>query len=77
MTSGWGRQPRPENRRWRPAGPAGCLLWVVMLVLILLVLSVLLGGFQLGTKSAPVPRLPAQRVAPAAKVSTDSRWRHH
>jgi hypothetical protein len=59
VTSGWGRQPRPEGRRWRARGPAGCLLWAVILVLILLLLSVLFGGFQRGTKTDPAGRPPA------------------
>jgi hypothetical protein len=55
MTSGWGRQSRPPARRWL-RGPAGCLLWVAILALILLVLSILFGGFQRGTRSAPPTR---------------------
>jgi hypothetical protein len=39
------------------------LLWVVILVLILLVLSVLFGGFQRGTKAEPAGRPPAVRLA--------------
>lgn len=62
MTSGWGKQPRPA-RRWRPRGPAGCLLWVVILVLILLLLSVLFGGFQRGTKTGLAQRPPAVATA--------------
>jgi hypothetical protein len=62
MTSGWGKQPRPAGRRWRAGGPAGCLLWVVILVLILLMLSILFGGFQRGTKAEPVVRPPAVRL---------------
>jgi hypothetical protein len=45
----WSRGPR---RRWRPRSRAGgCLMWVVLLILILIVLSVLFGGFQKGTKT--------------------------
>ncbi len=29
----------------------GCLLWVVLLILVLIVLSVMFGGFQKGTKA--------------------------
>jgi len=59
MASGWGRPPRPAARRWRLRGPTGCLLLVAILVIILLMLSLLFGGFQLGKKAAPTPRPPA------------------
>jgi hypothetical protein len=41
------RRPRPPRRRIRPLG---CLLWVLGLVILLLILSLLFGGFQTGTK---------------------------
>jgi len=44
-------------------GPAGCLLLVVILVITLLMLSILFGGFQLGKKAAPTPRPPAVSLA--------------
>jgi hypothetical protein len=59
VRNGWGGHSRPEGRRWRARGPGGCLLWAVILVLILLLLSVLFGGFQRGTKTDPAGRLPA------------------
>jgi len=62
MTGGWGKQPRPAARRRRVGGPAGCLLWVVILVLILLMLSILFGGFQRGTKAEPAGWPPAVRL---------------
>jgi hypothetical protein len=63
MTSGWRRGPRPAGRRWRPRGPLGCLLWLVILVIILLVLSLFFGGFQRGTKAELTQQLPAASVA--------------
>jgi hypothetical protein len=39
------------------------LLWIVVLVLVLLLLSVLFGGFQRGTKAAPTTRPPAISLA--------------
>jgi hypothetical protein len=40
-----------RERRRRPRSRArGCLLWIVLLIAILIVLSVLFGGFQKGTK---------------------------
>jgi hypothetical protein len=47
---------RPGRRRIRARG---CLLWLLGLVVVLLALSLLFGGFQKGTKaggaSAPAP----------------------
>ena len=50
-----------RRRRWPRSRAGGCLLWIVALIVILIVLSVLFGGFQKGTKegglghaSAPV-----------------------
>jgi hypothetical protein len=56
--------------RWRPGGNGprrhrnrltGCLLWLVGIIILLIVLSLLFGGFQMGTKAGgagppgPVP----------------------
>jgi len=49
---------RWRSRREQPGGgrrlgwPIGCLLWLVLLVVVLIVLSVLFGGFRLGTRAA-------------------------
>jgi hypothetical protein len=43
--SGGGRR-----RRWPRSRAAGCLLWIALLVVLLIVLSVLFGGFQKGTQ---------------------------
>jgi len=40
-----------RRRRWPRSRAAGCLLWIVLLIVILIVLSVLFGGFQKGTKT--------------------------
>jgi hypothetical protein len=44
----FGRRERGHRPRSRAAG---CLLWIVLLIVILIVLSVLFGGFQKGTKA--------------------------
>jgi hypothetical protein len=64
---GWrGRSGR--RRRWRPQSRAvGCLLWIVAALVILLLLSVLFGGFQKGTK---VGSGPGERAYPAAQELT-------
>jgi len=44
----WSTGPR---RRWRPRSRrGGCLLWVIMLILVIIVLAIMFGGFQKGTK---------------------------
>ncbi len=61
---GW-RGGEGRRRRWRPRNRAvGCLLWIVALLVILLLLSVLFGGFQTGKKVGSVPR---ERAQPAAQ----------
>jgi hypothetical protein len=58
---GWNEGPR---RRWRPKSRAGgCLLWIVLLILVLIVLSVLFGGFQKGTKAGGLGFGPVAVVA--------------
>ena len=62
--AGWsGRSPR-ENRR-RMSRPVGCLLWLVVLLVILIVAALWFGGFQTGTKATGSPEPPA----PVAKAT--------
>jgi len=73
LGSGDGRGWRPRRGRdtgislrrgWRPRrGLTGCLLWILGLIVVLIVLSLLFGGFQKGTKvgGAPAP-LPVSAV---------------
>lgn len=61
---GW-RRGDGRRRRWRPRNRAvGCLLWIVAALVILLLLSVLFGGFQTGKK---VGSGPGERAHPAAQ----------
>jgi hypothetical protein len=66
-----------DRFRWRPGGNGprrprnrltGCLLWIVGIIILLLVLSLLFGGFQKGTKAAgppgPVPALAWAQAGP-------------
>jgi hypothetical protein len=46
----------------RVSRPIGCLLWLIALLIILIVVAVIFGGFQLGTKASGSPR-PAGPVA--------------
>jgi ABC-type Fe3+ transport system permease subunit len=50
----WSRGPR---RRWRPRSRAGgCLMWVLILIVVLVVLALMFGGFTKGTRSGSAPR---------------------
>jgi hypothetical protein len=40
----------PRRRRWPRSRAGGCLLWIVILIVVLIVLSLMFGGFQKGTK---------------------------
>jgi len=44
------RNRRARRRRGPRSRPAGCLLWVVLAIVLLIVLAVLFGGFQKGTQ---------------------------
>jgi hypothetical protein len=54
------RRMSPRGRSWRPRRRAtGCLLWILGLIVVLVILSLMFGGFQKGTKvggaGLPVP----------------------
>ena len=49
MLGGWRRRMRPGTPR-RPRRLAGCLLWIVALIIVLVIMSLLFGGFQKGTR---------------------------
>jgi hypothetical protein len=49
----------------RPRGPVGCVVWVLALLVILLLLSLIFGGFQRGAKVGGSG--PGQRLQPAAQ----------
>ncbi len=67
MPTGFGRRAgfggKPRRRMGRLSG---CLIWILALLVILLVLSLLFGGFQRGTKAGgdgPVQRPAAGSVS--------------
>ena len=46
------RRARSGRRRWRPQSRlAGCLVWIVALIVVLIILSLMFGGFHMGTKA--------------------------
>ena len=57
------RREKFDGRRWRPRSRAlGCLLWFVLLIVILVVLALMFGGFQKGTKYSGLGGGPARVV---------------
>jgi hypothetical protein len=45
------RRMSPGRRSWRPRHRlTGCLLWILGLIVVLVILSLMFGGFQKGTK---------------------------
>jgi len=54
------RRRRSRSRsRWPQSRAGGCLLWIVLLIVVLIVLSVLFGGFQKGTKTGGIGPIAA------------------
>jgi len=54
------RPARSRGRRWRPRRRAtGCLLWIVGLIVVLIILSLLFGGFRMGAKAGAGVMSPA------------------
>jgi hypothetical protein len=47
----WLTRPAPGGPRQRRTRLTGCLFWILALALVLLVLSLLFGGFTKGTKT--------------------------
>jgi hypothetical protein len=46
------RDSRPPPRTRRRVRPVGCMIWVIAIIIVLLVLSILFGGFHQGTKAS-------------------------
>jgi hypothetical protein len=65
MVERFRRRMSAGGQSWRPRRRlTGCLLWILGLIVVLVILSLMFGGFQKGTKvgGAGVP-LPLQRGA--------------
>jgi uncharacterized iron-regulated membrane protein len=46
------RRTASGRRSWRPRHRAtGCLLWILGVIIVLVILSLMFGGFQKGTKA--------------------------
>ena len=43
--------------------PVGCLIWLIVLVVLLIIAALMFGGFQKGTKYSSQAGLNAQHVA--------------
>jgi hypothetical protein len=65
MAEGYPRRPWGNGPRRPRSRLTGCLLWFLGLIIVLVILSLLFGGFQKGTKVGgaghPVP-VPARAV---------------
>ncbi len=53
--TGWSRRHDRQRGRRRVSRPVGCLLWVLALIVVLILLSALFGGFQKGTRVSGAP----------------------
>ena len=67
MRGGHRGERRPRSRL------AGCLLWILALVVLLIILSLLFGGFRKGTKAGMGPPRPV--VTTGSQLGRDSRLR--
>jgi hypothetical protein len=68
----WTGGGRGRGRWRRPRGPIGCVVWILALLVILLVLSLIFGGFQKGSKVGS-DSAPGHRLQPPAQELTLSR----
>jgi len=70
MLGGFRRRMGSGGPRRSPRRLTGCLLWIVGLIIVLVILSLLFGGFQKGTRvggdGTPAP-------SPVAAASTGGR----
>lgn len=68
----------PHRRvRWPQSRPLGCLLWLLILIVVLVILSVMFGGFQKGSevKGLPAPHpLVSVWTAPADGYGAAGAW---
>ena len=60
---GRGERRRPRSRL------AGCLLWILALIVLLIIVSLLFGGFRKGTKAAGAGSLPRSFVLVATTTT--------
>jgi hypothetical protein len=49
----------------RMSRPVGCLIWLIVLLVLLIIAALMFGGFQKGTKYGSQPELSAHHVAVA------------
>jgi hypothetical protein len=67
----WLQRPVGHRPRYRRRGLSGCLLWVLIVIGILVILSLMFGTFQKGTRVSGTPTLvPAfhSGIATAARL---------
>jgi hypothetical protein len=49
--------------------PVGCLLWLIILLVLLIVIALMFGGFQKGTKVSARPALTTQHWCPCVAAT--------
>jgi hypothetical protein len=59
---GWSRRGRSRSRS------AGCLMWLLGLIVVLIILAVLFGGFQKGSKVGGLGQLARSPAAATSPV---------
>ena len=60
---------RPRERRPR-SRLTGCLVWILALIVLLIILSLLFGGFRKGTKVGDGPAWPAVTTTNPGLITT-------
>jgi hypothetical protein len=64
------REARDRGRRWPRSRAGGCLLWILLVIVVLIVLSLMFGGFRKGTKTGGLDYLRTSGTVVAALVPT-------
>jgi ABC-type lipoprotein release transport system permease subunit len=73
FSSLFGRRDRGAGRRGRRSRVTGCLLWLLLVIVLLIVLSLMFGGFQKGTKAHSLGNVRTSGTIVAAEVTPYAR----
>jgi hypothetical protein len=67
------RNRRPARTR-RRSRPVGCMIWVIGIFLVLLLLSILFGGFHQGTRASGPAGAAARLTSGGVSVTHPADW---